>query len=365
MTEVARGCVAFVALGAFVLLTACDSHQPTLAPSRVPVADVTTTDFVVGGLAPSDYLEAEGDDLHLRAGVEVWLGTQRATVTGVDAEGLHVQLSSPMPAAYYDLRVSGPKGHTVSDALEVFARSTGPDSGADAGQRDATVDADAHSTPFDAGSDAPFEDAPIAPVFCDPEDDELVACYEFESGGIDGSAAGNDLTLTEVSFAPGVSGESLVLDEPSAAVALAPMGLNFPHFTIELWVLPDAIPADGRRGLVDKNGQYGLFLQTDGSVRCTAGVGVAVSSRPLAAGEWTHIACTMDGREILLHRNGSEDDRAALSGETPSGSAALHIGEDSPGGGDQFVGRLDGVRIWSQPRTEPELCASAGPSCTP
>lgn len=366
MSDVARRIAHRVALGACALLIACNSQQPTLIPSRVPVDEVTMTDFLVTGMPPADYLETVGTDLRLRDEVSVWVGDQRAEIVGFDEDGLHVYLPTRMPLGSYDLVISGPEAHSVSGALEVFARNTdSPDSAsADAGPSDTMLRFDADVGLTDAGQDV-SRDATLPPPFCDPDDEELVACYEFESDGSDGSAAGNDLTLGGVSFAAGVSGEALVLNEESSAAVLAPTGLNVSRFTIELWVRASAIPTEGRRGLIDKNGQYGIFLYPDGTVRFTAGVGVTVSSLPIASSEWTYIACTMDGLELRLYRNGTKDDSAVVSGSTPSSSAAFHVGEDSPDGGDQFVGRLDGVRVWSQPRSAAEICAAAGASCAP
>lgn len=368
-----------LALGACALLIACNSHSPELAPGRVSVDEVTTTDFLVSGLPYADYLETVGTDLRLRDEVAVWIGEQRAEIVGIEDGGIHVRLSAPMPLGRYDLGVSGPGAHTASGALEVFARSTdAPDSAiADGGPSDATLRLDAgpgdagpgdagpaDAGPADAGEDVP-SDVTLPPAFCDADDEELVACYEFESDGSDGSAAENDLTLSEVSFAAGVSGEALVLNEESSAAVLAPTGLNFSRFTIELWVRASTIPTEGRRGLIDKNGQYGVFLYPDGTIRFTAGVGVTVSSLPITPGEWTHIACTMDGLELRMYRNGTKDNSAGVSGNTPSGSAAFHVGEDSPGGGDQFIGRIESLRAWSEPRNAAEICAAAGEACTP
>ncbi len=39
--------------------------------------------------------------------------------------------------------------------------------------------------------------------------------------------------------------------------------------TLEMWVYPDAIPAAGRAGLFDNDGQYGMFVYPGGTVHCT------------------------------------------------------------------------------------------------
>jgi len=108
-------------------------------------------------------------------------------------------------------------------------------------------------------------------------------------------------------------------------------------FSIDRWVTLDVLPAVGRVGLADKNGQFGVF---------TAG-GAAAEYTGVSAATWFHVACTHDGSTLRLYVDGRE--RGTATGPPPGfGTATLNLGEDSPSGGDQLGGRLDEVRLWTR-----------------
>ncbi|MFK7999207.1 MAG: hypothetical protein AB8H86_06400 [Polyangiales bacterium] len=160
-------------VGALVL-AGCAQTAPRLEPSQVPVSEAEGTNFVVRGVPYADYLEATGSELRLRAGVEVWIGAERADVVDVGHEGMLVRLSSALPVGAYDLRVSAAAEHFASAALQVVpvrAEDAGLDTSALA--RDASVSRDvasfdgaADGSSFDAAasdaapSDAALDDAP-------------------------------------------------------------------------------------------------------------------------------------------------------------------------------------------------------------
>lgn len=194
----------------------------------------------------------------------------------------------------------------------------------------------------------------------DAADPRLEACYAFEDDGRDGSAYGRDLVLESTSFVAGPAGMALSRAASSRAsapslTALAPAGL-----TIELWARVDRIPTTGRAGLVDKDGQFGVFVHPGGEIRCTAGAGAAVACAGIAEGAWRHVACTYDGAALRLYLDGAACDEVASSGSIPAGEADLHLGENSPDAADALEGALDSVRLWSVALPADEICASAG-----
>jgi hypothetical protein len=210
------------------------------------------------------------------------------------------------------------------------------------------------SDPTDPGGGSP-PDAPVpgapdgapASAAC-PEGTDLLACLTFDGAAQDGSGYGNPVQVTgSASFVPGIDGQALdatsgvevtidetsVLDPPSALL-------------IELWARADSFPAEGgRAGLVDNEGQWGLFVHADGRISCSMS-GFLEVDLVLALGEWAHVACGYDGSSLRLFKNG------ALAGEVAGGAAlsaggsnGTAIGHNSPTG-EPFDGLIDEVRIW-------------------
>ncbi len=231
---------------------------------------------------------------------------------------------------------------------------------------DAASPGDAPSVIDGASADAQRIDAPPQSdsglPFC-PSTLDLVGCYRFEGNGEDGSLSNADAELTAVAWGTGVDGSAVETDSASVIYVPDHVGLDVPALTAELWVRPAAFPTgSARAGLIDSDGQYGLFIYAGGEVRCScAGVGVSYQSIELDA--WVHIACTYDPiAGLILHIDGSEEDAVPPNGmPSTGGSSGLSIAGNNPSG-DPFTGRIDSVRIWNRARSESEICADAN-SC--
>lgn len=137
--------------------------------------------------------------------------------------------------------------------------------------------------------------------------------------------------------------------------------------TFEMWLRPDSLPAaTTRMGVFDKDGQYGFFLQSDGSLTCTCpGAGVVpTAAGAITAGVWQHAACILDataGQQIWIDGVLAGSGAAACGAST--GASGVYLGENGTAGNDQFLGAMDRLRIWSDARTAIELCTEAG-TCT-
>ena len=215
--------------------------------------------------------------------------------------------------------------------------------------------------------DASRDAAP--PPFCDPTDDTLVACYRFEPAEhaeqpFDESQFANHGTATGVAYAVGPTGagQALVLQAGSSVLVPDSASLDVAGpLTLELWLHPRVLPTSDRAGLLDNNGQYGLFLSNQGEVRCAMSATVLVGLR-IEVDRWTHVACAYDGASVTLYQDG-------VAGPTSRASSPLvtdrtdgmGLGQNSPDG-DNFDGAIDQVRIWRARRTEAQICAAAG-SC--
>jgi hypothetical protein len=202
---------------------------------------------------------------------------------------------------------------------------------------------------------------------CESTDPDLVACYRFEPAEhgeqpFDESQYANHGTATGVAYTVGPpgAGQALLVGSESSVRIPDSASLDVTGaLTLELWIHPRALPTTARAGLVDENGQYGLFLASDGTVRCSMGVAV-VSGLAVAAERWTHIACCYDGATVELYQDGVLGaTEPATTPLTTAGTDGLALGQNSPSG-DLFDGALDEVRIWRTRRSAAQICADAG-----
>lgn len=235
-----------------------------------------------------------------------------------------------------------------------------PDAGAaaDAATPDAAIitPPDAIVTPPDAAVDAGPR------PFCDAADPELVGCFRFEDTTDDASGAALSISATDVGFDQGISGRAAVFTAESELRIAETAALDVGALTIEMWVRPDALPADpARAALLDNSGQYSVFVFGGATVRCS-GNGEIRLGDVLTVGAWTHVACVHDGQSITLYIDGVARLTGAAGALSPAGTGGSNIGSDNPGGDDDFIGRIDELRIFRRARTADEVCEAAG--CT-
>lgn len=216
--------------------------------------------------------------------------------------------------------------------------------------------------------DAP--DANIPPgVFCDAANEPaLVACWEFENDLLDGSGDGNTGTSTGASAVTFVAGQTGLAADLTATTHISvadSASLTPTSITIEGWIAPTMLPPSGRMGIIDNDGQYGLFLQTTG-LSCTVSVAVTVTVA-ITPGIFQHVACTHDATTGVARvyvagiEVGTTAGGGALGGGNSNGSA---IGGNSPTG-DPLVGRIDQLRVWNVARTAQQICTAAGNATCP
>jgi hypothetical protein len=227
-----------------------------------------------------------------------------------------------------------------------------------ASARDGGVDVvDAPDASVDA-VDAPLDTADAAPPFCDPTDATLIACYEFENTTDDASGHDLDASSTGVTYVTGKLGMAAHLDANAQMnVAENPL-LDPPAITIEAWIRAP-IPATGRAGIVDNDGQYGFFLQPGGALQ---GIGLT-STANVPADTWTHVALTYDGT-TRHYVNGVQVGMTASGGAMlgSGGTTGISIGADNPpGNGSPLDGDIDQLRIFSVARTAEQIAADATP----
>jgi hypothetical protein len=222
---------------------------------------------------------------------------------------------------------------------------------------DASADA-ASDAASDASRDAAL-DARIAP-FCDPQDPDLVACYEFEDTTDDASGHNLDATSSNIAYVTGKQGKAMSFGATSSAEVADSTLLDVSGLTIEAWIKPTQLPTTGMRmGIVDMNGQWGFFLEDTGEVRCIANV--AAQGGTITANQWAHVACTYDnGSTTAWVNGGSVATTTGGTGLATASTSGMSIAADNPAGsGSRLIGLIDQLRIFGRARTGPELCADA------
>jgi hypothetical protein len=192
-----------------------------------------------------------------------------------------------------------------------------------------------------------------------PRDASLALCLRFEGGFDDESPQRHRARTFLLSTAPGPTGQSGVFGPGSTLEFDEAAGLDVESFTIEAWVKPRSLPGFFQRaGIVDNNGQYGLFINTGGGLTCVSG-GASVSiNDAVKVGQWTSVACTLDRQQITLWLDGRKVAEAKGGAAPIDGGDGLAIGANNPAG-DNFDGFIDNLRIWSHVRKPRQLCTAA------
>ena len=241
----------------------------------------------------------------------------------------------------------------AADSAPTTIADTQPDLGIDDVSTDASIDA------RDAAPDVP------PPPVCDASDPDLVACYRFEPGPTqphDESMYRNDGTSTATTLTAGVDGDALSLDGATSYdhVPDSP-SLDMPstQLTMETWFMMRSEPTTTRSGLLDEDGQYGMFVLASDVLRCSMAPGVVDTPAMITLGAWTHAACTYDGAVIKVFVNGVIAAEAAGTGTiSPAGVNGLAIGMNSPSG-DVLDGAMDDLRIYRVARTDAQIAIDA------
>jgi len=223
---------------------------------------------------------------------------------------------------------------------------------------DARLDADeADAATIDADVDAP----PAA--FCDPTSSALVACYQLDGNTFDASGHNLNATMTNVTFVAGKVGMAMQFGATSAADVLDSPLFDVAAFTIEAWINPSQLPGTGlRAGILDCNGQYGLFLREMGTLQCLTIGGASVqASAVIATNAWTHVACTYNGTTATLYVNGVSIAVVGGGGTlSAGGTSGISVAADNPpGSGSRLIGRIDQVRIFNVAHSASEICSDA------
>lgn len=203
--------------------------------------------------------------------------------------------------------------------------------------------------------------------WCDAADLELVACFDFEHLAmntlIDGSSHANHGTAIGVGFTDGPVGQAITFDENSRVEVPDSDSLDLTHeMTLEVWVRIDELPTTTRVGVLDNDGQYSIFLYRDTGLRCS-GAG-HLFLHPVPTNTWMHVACVAGDGVHRMYVDGTLIDEIPFTGPLNTDNTnPMAIGDDSPSFNEPLAGAIGGVRIWSRPLDEFEVCSAAGQRC--
>jgi hypothetical protein len=173
--------------------------------------------------------------------------------------------------------------------------------------------------------------------------------------GNDGQLFGN------ATFAAGMVGQGFKLDGVGDYVEIPDsLDLKPPRVSVEAWVRLDSLTTlEGFPGVqyivfkkntrVFNHEAYALRKQINdgvhrfafsiGDVTGAATLAVALSTTPLATGQFYHLVGTYDGLHVRLYVNGALEGQAAVSATIDYGTRPIFIGTS----GEPFDGKLNGI----------------------
>ncbi len=216
----------------------------------------------------------------------------------------------------------------------------------------------------DVAVDAPAGiDADVtARPFCDREDPDLRLCLTFEEGAIDEAGAGVVVDrAANLGFGPGRVGAAVQLSSTSDLHAAESPALDVTTaLTMEAFVLVAETPGN-RAGIMDNNGQWGMWLGSNMRPYCTLS-GSTVSGPTIAMNTWTHVACVFDSLTFRIHVDGALFGTVNRQVPAPTtGLDGVNVGQDCTpaGANDPLTGAMDEVRVWASARSDDQLAAAA------
>lgn len=266
--------------------------------------------------------------------------------------------SSSTSSASSSTSTTDPVTTTDVATTSTTSTTTDPTTSTDPSDPTATTDPASTTSPPDMGGSNGFS--------CPPEN-TLIACYLFDEPAdvlLDSSAFGWNGLMTEVMFSPGRHGSaaqtttsSLIHGDSQAG----PKGGG--ELTMMAWIRVLAL-SDDRSGVLNRNGDYGLFVTPQGIPECTGGGLSLQSPVPIELDVWTHLACTRSQGTTSIYVDGVLMKMAAQAAPTPPAQASFNIANDgTPTPSTAFVGEIDEVLLWSRALAADELCILAGLSC--
>jgi hypothetical protein len=198
----------------------------------------------------------------------------------------------------------------------------------------------------------------------------LVAAYNFNSGTgttlVDSSGSNNNGTLTNgpTWTTSGKYGQALSFDGIDDRVIVPDANcLDLKSaITLEAWVYPST-NLSGRETILLKEqpGDLVYALYANGSKNHPYGyiyIGaeqVVQGKTKLSLNTWSHMALTYDGSTLKLYVNGQLADSRSQAGSLVTSSGVLSIGSTGVWSKENFLGRIDEIRIYNRALTQQQI----------
>jgi Concanavalin A-like lectin/glucanases superfamily len=240
--------------------------------------------------------------------------------------------------------------HTA-DSADVDAEAPGSDSALDP---DGTPDVDAANTAR----------------LCDPAAGLLV-CFSFDAAHLQGSLANEGTANVALAVSSigridrGAGGAAMV--DTTSQMRIAPNAETMGIVAMEAWVRLDVEPpAGGRVGLVDADAtssamSFFFYRPSQHQLRFELGQQLFLDY-PFTLGTWMYLAQVCDGNVLTAYVDGVKIGEKTGCSPGNGTQYGLQIGQNNnqTGGDEWMTGAIDGVRMWTVPRTAMQICQAAG-----
>ena len=341
-----------------------------LTPDHISARDSLNAPLSLEGFELGTHLRVRDGRTELRPGLRVSIGSTPGEILSATATSLLIRSTAQLSPGRYEVwaEVGGRRYRATPDLMVTGA-------GADAGTHDLAL-GDAMTDAGDLGGDAgdlgPDPDlgadsgtksdqgvTTLDPA-CDSTDPDLAACYRFDQSLEDGSNHARHLTSNMNGYAPTDSGFALTLARVSRVSTTDSTGLvGATQATLSVSFEPPALGPDQVAYLADYGDDFGVLIKGeevgDDTVSCVLeGVILATASIPNTGAPYLNVACIFDEGAMLVVEGlpvVSESGPELHVGEGP-----FYVGADSPSEANNFVGRIDDVRLWTRALSADEIC---------
>ncbi len=333
-------------LVACLLVCACSVPNPWFGPPNV--ASETSGD--------PDTSEPGTTDPPATTSTSPTTGTSDASSTSDETTAALTTSTSP------DLPHDASSTSTTGD--ESTSSSTSSTSGSSSGDT-STGDGESSSSTAPVESDSDTEN--VALPACDPNDDSLLACYDFENGMIspsmlvDSSGYQHDGMTNGGTYPAGYDGLGLKIAANTKAEVEDVETLDPQVVSMSAWIKITDLPPPGGAAILEKSGQYALKIRENPyGLTCTVNATTVTHNVAFPQNEWTHVACVHGNGQFKIYMNGQAVKVGVPSGNVTVGPNPLHVGCGGPTCQFRLIGAiLDRVRLWKVAIPQNIVCAEA------
>lgn len=185
----------------------------------------------------------------------------------------------------------------------------------------------------------------------------LVGCWDLNEGtgtvAVDASGNGNNGTITGANWITGLFGNALNFTAGSRLLVSSSASFNISdHITLCAWIYPASTGQNGAGRIIAKNDpyDYGLAMNSDGSICFVANGRFLASSKAISLNKWHFVVGTFDkdlaSNQVKIYVDGVLKGQATLA-SLSSSSTPIYIGNRA----DNIVafnGTIDCVSIYNR-----------------